>query len=151
MLLQHGLAGKLAGDYLGLTILPGAKLDAPQRAPQGCAPGARRNSEDGPLDRLPAERAARDGGPGLSSAAGCKARKARIKRMAVTGHRHARARQTAFDHLLDVIRLHHALIIRPLRAISRDIPLRDRKQVVESGLPSARGKPLWAICLSSSV
>jgi hypothetical protein len=31
------------------------------------------------MDRLPAERAARDGGPGLSSAAGREARKARIK------------------------------------------------------------------------
>jgi hypothetical protein len=35
--------------------------------------------EDGPVDRLPAERAAKDGGPGLSSGAGCAARKACIK------------------------------------------------------------------------
>jgi len=60
------------------TILSGTKLDALQRARRVRARGEA-DQEDGPVDRLPAERAARDGGPGLSRGAGRVARKARIK------------------------------------------------------------------------
>jgi hypothetical protein len=35
------------------------------------------------VDRLPTERAARDGGPGFSSAAGCEARKERLKILSI--------------------------------------------------------------------